>query len=148
MQESFTMKKRCYAPVINPPGSIRQNKKMGFYEINPDNNMWSKNIYGIDEPNNGERALMWSLSAILMPLVAFDKQGNRLGMGGGYYDTTFQHYRQQGVASSAAKLVPRTPILVGVAYDLQQVAKVPTETTDIKLDYVVTETGWIECQAN
>ena len=65
-----------------------------------------------------------------MPLVGFDEQCNRMGMGGGYYDRCFAHKRDQN---------SQKPVLIGVAYELQGVANVHTEDWDVPLDYIITE---------
>jgi len=67
---------------------------------------------------------------IIVPLVAFDATGGRLGYGGGFYDRTL------------AKLQPKTaPVAVGFAYAAQQAEALPREPTDIGLDMIVTERG-------
>lgn len=64
---------------------------------------------------------------LIVPLLAFDLQGFRLGYGGGYYDRTLEQLRASG------------PVLaIGFAHDIQQVAKVPIEATDQRLDLIVT----------
>jgi 5-formyltetrahydrofolate cyclo-ligase len=68
-----------------------------------------------------------------MPLVAFDKQHNRLGMGKGYYDRTFEFLKHH---TSDSK-----PFLVGLGYQMQQVECLSTEAHDIPLDMIVTEKG-------
>ena len=68
---------------------------------------------------------------LLVPLLAFDECGNRLGYGGGYYDRTL------------AALPER--IAVGCAFAAQQVACVPAEPTDVRLDAVATERGVLIC---
>ena len=68
---------------------------------------------------------------ILVPLLAFDGQGNRLGYGGGFYDTTLSHIRQQEAA----------PLIVGVAHSFQEVSAIPTEPHDVGLDAILTELG-------
>ncbi|MGV6847077.1 MAG: 5-formyltetrahydrofolate cyclo-ligase [Marinibacterium sp.] len=66
---------------------------------------------------------------LIVPLVAFDAAGGRLGYGGGYYDRTLERLRKTG------------PVLaIGFAYDAQEVDRVPREVTDQKLDMIVTET--------
>lgn len=67
---------------------------------------------------------------ILMPLVGFDENGNRLGMGGGYYDRTLAT-----VHSHTNK-----PKLVGIAHDCQQVAQLPVQHWDIPVDTIITPT--------
>lgn len=66
-------------------------------------------------------------TVILAPLLAFDKQYNRLGQGQGYYDHTLQHLRQQQLR-----------LAVGLAFSCQEVAKVPVEQHDQRLDLVLT----------
>ena len=65
---------------------------------------------------------------LLVPMLAFDKRGYRLGYGGGYYDRTLQKLR-------AAKEI----IAIGIAYAAQEVAEVPTHAGDARLDKIVTE---------
>ena len=71
------------------------------------------------------------LELVLVPLVAFDKQGNRLGMGSGYYDSTFAFLQNQKR--------PTKPYLLGLAYEWQCCDSTFTEAWDIKLDAVATE---------
>lgn len=73
---------------------------------------------------------------LIVPLLAFDRDGGRLGYGGGFYDRTLAQLRQLGPA-----------LAIGFAYAAQEVAKVPTEATDIRLDLVVTESEVIEVPA-
>lgn len=68
---------------------------------------------------------------ILVPLLAFDGIGNRLGYGAGYYDRAMQTLRQ---------FTP-TPLFIGVGYGLQEVPLVPTEPHDTPLDGILTELG-------
>lgn len=71
---------------------------------------------------------------LIVPLLAFDAAGRRLGYGGGFYDRT--------IARLAAMRAPPRPVrAVGVAYAAQQVAEVPAEATDRCLDAIVTEAG-------
>ena len=86
------------------------------------------NRYGIAEPTAS--ALAVRLDLIVLPLVAFDAQGRRLGMGGGYYDRWL----------AGARSV-RRPLRVGLAFALQEVRAVPAATQDVFLDAVVTEQG-------
>ncbi|HEY8575673.1 MAG TPA: 5-formyltetrahydrofolate cyclo-ligase [Devosia sp.] len=67
---------------------------------------------------------------IIVPLLAFDSRGTRLGYGGGFYDHTLA-------------LMTRKPRLIGLAFSLQEVAHVPREAHDVPLDGVVTEKGFL-----
>lgn len=65
---------------------------------------------------------------LLVPLLAFDKRGHRLGWGGGYYDRTLGLLRKTGDCTA-----------IGVAYSAQEVDEVPTDEYDQALDWVITE---------
>lgn len=88
------------------------------------------NKFGIREPKPDVTAIMLPalLDVIFMPLVAFDAQGQRLGMGGGFYDRTL----------SALPKTSQKPLLVGLAHQCQQVEQVPTEPWDVPLPLVLT----------
>lgn len=65
---------------------------------------------------------------VIVPLVAFDRRGGRLGYGGGFYDRTLQKLRQK-----------RATLAVGFAYAAQEADDLPLEPTDQRLDLVITE---------
>ena len=100
-----------------------------FLEYGPHTTL-VKNKYNIDEPELACPNVIptSTIDVILMPLVGFDSKGNRLGMGGGYYDRTlaFTQFTQQ------------KPILIGIAHDEQEVETLPFEPWDIPLDIIVT----------
>jgi len=89
--------------------------------------------YGLSEPHGGagQRIDPKRLDLVLLPLVGFDVQGTRLGMGGGYYDRTF--------AGIHARASWRRPRLVGVAYELQRVGTLERAAWDVPIDAVVTD---------
>ncbi|GGK84236.1 5-formyltetrahydrofolate cyclo-ligase [Amphritea balenae] len=120
--------KQCYLPVLHP---IKHNR-LWFVEYNSDTQL-RKNIYKIDEPPliKAPRRPAWALDLVLLPLVAFDEEGGRLGMGGGYYDRTFSF--KQGWRKG------RGTQLIGLAHDLQKVEQLKTESWDIPLEGVATE---------
>jgi 5-formyltetrahydrofolate cyclo-ligase len=93
------------------------------------------NRFGIPEPdiNIDRRCPPYALDLVLMPLVAFDAAGNRLGMGAGYYDRTFAFLRRCNAG--------RRPLLLGVGFALQEVEALPTRAWDVPLHGVATETG-------
>ena len=97
------------------------------------------NRYGIPEPAVRRRDLCnpASLDVVLCPLVGFDVSGQRLGMGGGYYDRSFAFLlRRSGW---------RRPCLIGLAHDCQNVPQLKGCTWDVPLDYVVTEARRYRC---
>lgn len=90
------------------------------------------NRLGIREParRSAPRALR-DMDLVILPLVAFDAQGHRLGAGGGYYDRALASRGGAG------------PCLVGYAYALQQAAQLPVDPWDRQLDAVVTEHAFL-----
>jgi 5-formyltetrahydrofolate cyclo-ligase len=94
---------------------------------------FSINRFGIPEPNfsHNKRVAPWALDLVFVPLVAFDREGNRLGMGGGYYDRTF--------AFRSKRSYLKGPSLVGLAHEFQLQSQLPVMPWDIPLDAVITE---------
>ena len=91
-----------------------------------------QNKFGICEPDPKRNSLIAAkqLDVVFMPLVAFDASGGRLGMGGGYYDRTFEFLKQSGL---------NKPRLIGLAHEFQKVEKLPVESWDIPLDCIITD---------
>ena len=114
--------KHVYLPVLHP---FNPNHLL-FLRYLPDTPML-KNKFGIWEPKlNVQNVLpLKELDILFTPLVAFDKQGNRLGMGGGFYDRTLQHWQKS----------PFIP--VGLAHQCQQVEQLPTEAWDVPLHRIL-----------
>ncbi|MCE3268732.1 MAG: 5-formyltetrahydrofolate cyclo-ligase [Burkholderiales bacterium] len=71
----------------------------------------------------------YNLDLVLLPLIAVDKFGFRLGKGGGYYDTTLANLRDESAA----------PVLCGVGFDSQLIQSIPHDNWDIRLDYFASE---------
>ena len=88
--------------------------------------------FGIEEPTDGAPVPFDGHTAVLTPLVAFDRRGQRLGQGGGFYDRAISR-------AGAAR-----PVMIGVAHGFQEVERVPTEPWDQPLDAVVTDDEVIE----
>ncbi|WP_439328061.1 5-formyltetrahydrofolate cyclo-ligase [Lonepinella sp. BR2357] len=110
--------KKVYLPVLHPfcAGHLL------FLQHRPDTPLIT-NKFGIFEPQlNVQNVLpVAQLDMIFTPLVAFDQQGNRLGMGGGFYDRTLQDWQQKSF------------IPVGLAHQCQQVEQLPVESWDMPL---------------
>lgn len=98
------------------------------------------NRYGIPEPicADAERLAPSSLDIVLVPLLGFDRNGNRIGYGGGFYDRSFAFLRDQKR--------PHKPLLVGVAYAMQEIECIEPAAWDVRLDYIVTENELIDCE--
>ena len=83
--------------------------------------------FGILEPNKKNKEIVPDL--IIVPLVAFDSQLNRIGYGKGYYDRGLQKIKK----------IKKNAISIGVAYSSQQCKNIPVNKYDFKLDYIFTE---------
>ena len=108
---------------------IKKEFKMDFYEWSFSNPL-KINRYGIPEPIS--KKIVYP-EVIFIPLVGFDKNLNRLGYGGGYYDRYLK------------KMNRRKKILkIGLAMEVQKIEKIPTDKYDQKLDYIVTNKSVIQ----
>ncbi|PYE33891.1 5-formyltetrahydrofolate cyclo-ligase [Idiomarina fontislapidosi] len=103
-----------------------------FLSLTPDTPL-IHNRYGIQEPplRADQVVPLHQIGCLFMPLVGFDQYGNRLGMGGGYYDRTLASWQ-------AGRLPDLHPI--GLAYDEQYVEHLPTEPWDVAIPEVITPT--------
>jgi 5-formyltetrahydrofolate cyclo-ligase len=119
--------KQCFLPVIHP---LKTNR-LHFARYRQ-NSQLIANRFGILEPGIGSTKIVapWSLDLILMPLVGFDRQGNRLGMGGGFYDRT--------LAFTARGQRP-APRLIGLAHSFQELESISPQIWDIPVDHIITE---------
>jgi 5-formyltetrahydrofolate cyclo-ligase len=124
---AWGMRKHCYLPILASPG-----QRLVFAPMEKDSRL-ELNRYGIPEPIANRRQLRQprQLDLVLTPLVAFDAQGNRIGMGGGYYDRSFAFLRRHQHW--------RRPHLLGVAHDFQRVEQLPRQPWDVPLDGVFTD---------
>jgi 5-formyltetrahydrofolate cyclo-ligase len=102
---------------------IKKNFQMNFYKWSF-SDLLKVNKYGIPEPENNNIVYP---DILLIPLVAFDKNLNRLGYGGGYYDRLIK------ILSQKKKIIK-----IGLAFSFQKIDKVPINAYDQKLDYIVT----------
>ncbi|MDZ7926787.1 MAG: 5-formyltetrahydrofolate cyclo-ligase [Agrobacterium sp.] len=93
---------------------------------------------GFGTTGPGEGAEVLDPDILLMPLSAFDGEGQRIGYGAGHYDRAIARLHGKG----------RVPILIGVAFDCQEVPSVPAEPHDVPLQAVLTESGlrWFSAQ--
>jgi 5-formyltetrahydrofolate cyclo-ligase len=126
MQRLIGDGKSVFLPVLNPLDPVRPH--LWFCRWQPGEPM-RPNRFGIAEPKSPHRIPTWSLDWVLLPLVGFDAEGGRLGMGGGFYDRTFAHEQRW----------PRQPRRLGVAHDCQRVNAIPQEGWDLPLASVITD---------
>ena len=108
-----------------------EGNQIVFYEITSLNQV-KEGCFHVMEPITS-RKMQQEQALVLTPGVAFDKNGNRIGYGKGYYDRYFHSY--PGL------------IRLGVAYQSQVEEHIPVEETDVKLQYLITECKMIEINA-
>lgn len=126
IKELWSLNHTVYLPIIHPFNGA--NLLFQRYEKN---SPMRANRYGILEPklNCSQICPLPALDYLLMPLVAFDKQGNRLGMGGGFYDRTLARLHEQNW---------QKPQLIGLAHECQKVDALPIESWDVPLKTIIT----------
>lgn len=124
----WRMRKICYLPVL----SRLSHDRLWFAKAEPGMEL-RFNRFSIAEPavKSEELVRAQNLDLILMPLVGFDVNGNRLGMGGGFYDRSLEFLRHRRHWHK--------PQVLGLAYDFQRVDGLQPEPWDIPLQGVITE---------
>ncbi|HEJ9097695.1 5-formyltetrahydrofolate cyclo-ligase [Serratia odorifera] len=128
IERLWQMNKQLYLPVLHPFSAGH----LLFLRYSAETPM-THNRFNIAEPQLDVRNVLPTrqLDIVLAPLVAFDHTGQRLGMGGGFYDRTLQHWQHGG------------PYPIGLAHDCQQVDALPAEHWDIPLPEIITpSTVW------
>jgi 5-formyltetrahydrofolate cyclo-ligase len=122
---------KYFLPLLDEPGRLR------FAAWQPGAPL-RHNRYGIPEPDVTQGDLAASeLDVVLLPLLGFDRKGNRLGMGAGYYDRSF------AFLGNAPR--PSRPVLVGIGYHFQELAEITAQAWDIRLDFIATDRELISC---
>jgi len=128
LKAAAKMGKRCYLPILHP--FVFGKIWFARYTIG---DPLVKNYFGLAEPLLRTRPFPpWGLDMVLLPLVGFDRRGQRLGMGGGFYDRTF------GFIGPPLRR-PRRPQLVGLAHHCQEVQGLTKAVWDVALDYIITD---------
>ncbi|SEI47617.1 5-formyltetrahydrofolate cyclo-ligase [Azotobacter beijerinckii] len=123
--------KATYLPVLNAWPATR----MVFQRIHPGEAL-CLNRFRIREPrpNRTRQRKVWTLDLLLMPLVGFDPEGGRLGMGGGFYDRSLAYRSRHEYC--------RKPVLLGLAHECQKVDRLALASWDVPLEATVTDRAW------
>jgi 5-formyltetrahydrofolate cyclo-ligase len=129
IQWCFGQNKQLYLPIIHPFSAGH----LLFLQYQQNTPMVA-NRYDILEPKlDVTKVLPFAmLDTLLVPLVGFDHFGNRLGMGGGFFDRTLQH-RNDNIAQDDSQ-----PFPIGIAHDCQLVTEIPIQQWDIPLPEIIT----------
>lgn len=134
LNRAYAMGVQCFLPIVPGRGQL----KMWFSRLEHRPHLprhWRLNRFGIPEYHapRGLRLRGSGLHKVFMPMLGFDARGYRIGMGGGYYDAS--------LAFLAARRVWRAPALIGVAFSVQQVQRIPNDPWDVPLNGILTENG-------
>lgn len=121
---AWQMKKRIFAPIV------KKNRQMEFRRISAESQL-EVSQFGLYEPPVGESIPVRKLDIVLTPLVAFDGERHRIGMGGGYFDRTFSFLQHRESYFH--------PKLIGLAFACQKVEEIPANPWDIRLFDILTE---------
>lgn len=118
----------CYLPVVP-----RARQRVLWFSRLGTAPLWRDNRYGIPEYGHrrSPRVRAGELDILFLPLLGFDSAGYRMGMGGGYYDAS--------LAYLARRRHWHKPRLIGLAFDVQGVERLPRDPWDVPLDAVITE---------
>ena len=121
----WTKDKELFLPII-------KSNQLVFGSYKSGDNL-SNNKFDIPEPTTQREELITAdvLDLVIVPLVAFDSDCNRLGMGGGYYDRALAFKKTSSKTSS--------PLLIGLAYELQKVNILEMNSWDIPMDGIISE---------
>lgn len=135
LERAWAANQQIYLPVLTdtPPQSLQ------FAPYRPDTPL-RRNRFNIPEPDVPPTRWLEApeLDLVLTPLVAFDRFGNRLGMGGGFYDRSFAFQRDPDLRRY------RRPYLLGLGYEFQKVSALRRQSWDVPLDAAVTEAAlWV-----
>jgi 5-formyltetrahydrofolate cyclo-ligase len=120
MQKLATAGARLALPVVCGRGKPLLMRAFAFGDP------LASGVWGVREPKPDAPEVVPDV--LLVPLLAFDRAGNRVGYGAGYYDLTIASLRAQG-----------SVLAVGIAFAAQQIAQVPATARDARLDLVLTE---------
>jgi 5-formyltetrahydrofolate cyclo-ligase len=137
VQQALEDGKQVLLPKVNSA-----TKQLDLYRIHDLQQDVAAGTWGIPEPLAERCDKVETLSQIdfiLLPGVAFTRDGSRLGYGGGFYDKLLQRIGDSGSH--------RSPALVAAAFSLQLVADIPQEATDRKVEWLLTEHEVIKCSA-
>nr|WP_314491209.1 5-formyltetrahydrofolate cyclo-ligase [uncultured Pseudomonas sp.] len=131
LREAHKRGKRVYLPILH----AWPRTHMVFQRFEAGERL-RPNRFGIAEPvvNRKRQRPIWALDLILLPLVGFDEDGGRLGMGGGFYD--------RSLAYRSRRTTWNKPQLLGLAHECQKVGRLQQASWDVPLAGTVTDSAW------
>ena len=125
--DTLALEKQLSGELFLPKITDFKTAQMQFFAYGSKTNV---SDLGITEPDDSLPPIdLTTLDAVLVPLVAFKRDGSRLGMGAGFYDRAFEFRREPAV---------KLPVLVGVAHDFQECKTLEPDHWDVPLDVIIT----------
>lgn len=135
IEHAWFLGKKVYLPILSPLilSPLKNQLYFAPYEAS---SKFKLNRFNISEPicKPSQWKTACQLDLLLVPLVAFDASGNRIGMGGGFYDRSLAHLKHRQYW--------KKPKLIGLAHECQKVDNLNLESWDIPLDQILTEDRW------
>lgn len=110
----------------------QHHEQMSWHQVD-DDTRWRAGVFGVLEPDSQRLWQAEGVTTLLCPLSAFDRMGNRLGMGKGCFDYWLSTQREHIYQ------------IIGLAFSCQEVAEIPAEGHDVPMDFVITEREVIAC---
>ena len=92
--------------------------------------LFKKGAFSVSEPVGVQKTPLDDIDVVIVPGIAFDKSGGRIGFGKGCYDMFLKGFN---------------PIKIGFCYDFQISRSIPTDDNDVKMDYIISENGFFKC---
>lgn len=132
---------RAHGITVAYPRIVPRERALMFHVVHGADAL-EPGLFGIAQPPaHAEAVSLDQLAILIVPGLAFDRRGGRLGWGKGYYDTTLTHGLADGLTHG------RCPLYVGYAHACQLVPEVPLASHDVFMDLVITDAGLIRASA-
>lgn len=127
VEHARSLNKKVYLPILS------QFKNHLYFAPYDEHSRLQPNRFNIPEPvcHPSQWKTAAQLDLLLVPLVAFNPDGNRMGMGGGFYDRTLAYLQHRKFW--------KKPTLLGLAHEIQKVEQLQSQSWDIPLNYIITE---------
>ncbi len=125
IKDSLNMEKEVVLPQADP-----KNKKLNIFQITNFEEDLKEGIWGIREPKNTcKKVDLKNIDLVIVPAVAYDIRGSRVGYGGGYYHRFLPEFYNSNKNGKT----------IGLAYELQIIDKIPVDEFDQKVSFIITE---------
>lgn len=125
IKESLKLGKKVVLPQADP-----KNKKLNIFQVTNFEEDLKEGIWGILEPKDACKKIdIKNIDLVIVPAVAYDMRGYRVGYGGGYYDKFLSEFYNSNKNGKT----------IGLAYELQIIDKIPADEFDQKVNFIVTE---------